>query len=64
MFYCEYCEIFKNIYFQEHLRTAAFRMIGEKFCFILKRIKLHTDKKHQEMSYLLQARPSVSINNC
>ena len=22
-FYCEYCELFKNTYFQEHLRTAA-----------------------------------------
>ena len=24
MFYCDPCEIFKNIYFDEHLRTAAF----------------------------------------
>ena len=24
MFFCEYCEIFKNIYFVEHLPTAAF----------------------------------------
>ena len=23
MFSCEYCEIFKNVYFQEHLRTVA-----------------------------------------
>ena len=23
VFSCEYCEIFKNIYFEEHLRTAA-----------------------------------------
>ena len=23
MFSCEYCEISKNIYFEEHLRTAA-----------------------------------------
>ena len=23
MFSCEYCEIFKNTYFEEHLRTAA-----------------------------------------
>ena len=23
MFYCEYCEISKNTYFEEHLRTAA-----------------------------------------
>ena len=23
VFFCEYCEIFKNIHFEEHLRTAA-----------------------------------------
>ena len=23
MFFCEYCEIFKNIYFEENLRKAA-----------------------------------------
>ena len=23
MFFCEYCEIFKSTYFEEHLRTAA-----------------------------------------
>ena len=26
MFSCEYCEIFKNTYFEEHLRMAAFDM--------------------------------------
>ena len=25
VFSCEYCEIFKNAYFEEHLRTAAFK---------------------------------------
>ena len=33
MFSCEYCEIFKNIYFEEHLRTIAsvdFRKFLEK----------------------------------
>ena len=24
VFYCEYCKIFKFIYFEEHLRAAAF----------------------------------------
>ena len=23
VFFCEYCEIFKNSYFEEHLRMAA-----------------------------------------
>ena len=23
MFFCEYCEIFKNIYFEKHLPTTA-----------------------------------------
>ena len=23
MFYCEFCEVFKNTYFEEHLRTTA-----------------------------------------
>ena len=38
VFFCEYCEIFKNIHFEEHLRTAA----SERFaCLIqdLKRLK-------------------------
>ena len=24
MFSCEYCKVFKNIYFEDHLQTAAF----------------------------------------
>ena len=31
MFSCEYCEFFKNTYFEEHLRTAVvFEMFREK----------------------------------
>ena len=30
MFFCEYCEIFRNIYFEEHLQTAA--SVKELFC--------------------------------
>ena len=26
-FFCEYCKIFKNTYFEEHLRTAAFVLL-------------------------------------
>ena len=26
VFSCEYCEIFKNSYFEEHLQTAAFAL--------------------------------------
>ena len=25
LFFCKYCEIFRNNYFEEHLRTAAFK---------------------------------------
>ena len=32
MFSCEYCEILKNIYFEEHLQTAAY-VLG---CLLLK----------------------------
>ena len=38
MFSCEYCEIFKNAYFEEHLRTAASEegLQGEaKHCLLL-----------------------------
>ena len=28
VFSCEYCEIFKNTYFEEHLRTAASDIIN------------------------------------
>ena len=33
VFSCEYCEIFKNTYFKEHLRTAASRTC--QFCQVL-----------------------------
>ena len=33
MFLCEYCEIFRNIYFEEHLQTAASVIsVKEAFC--------------------------------
>ena len=31
MFSCEYCEIFKNTYFEEHLQTTAFTLLVLKF---------------------------------
>ena len=31
MFLCEYCEIFKNIYFEEHLSTAASNISKQSF---------------------------------
>ena len=42
VFSCEYCENFKNTYFEKHLRTAAFDrtpsiMFAQKFVKILKR---------------------------
>ena len=30
MFSCEYCKIFKNTYFQKHLRTAASETYGSE----------------------------------
>ena len=27
VFFCEFCEVFKNTYFVEHLRTAAFVVV-------------------------------------
>ena len=33
MFFCEYCVIFRNIYFEEHLQTAAYVIsVKELFC--------------------------------
>ena len=34
MFSCEYCEIFKNIYFVEHLGTAASNFHIDGFVYI------------------------------
>ena len=31
VFSCEICEIFKNIYFEEHLRTSASELLVEHF---------------------------------
>ena len=36
MFSCEFCEIFKNTFFMEHLRTTAFN-----FCYVDSEIKLN-----------------------
>ena len=40
MFSCEDCEIFKNTYFEEHLRTAAFELKNPQNEWILR--QLHT----------------------
>ena len=41
MFFCEYCEIFKNIYFEKHLQTMASEntptvMLSYEICEIFK----------------------------
>ena len=41
MFFCEYCEIFKNTYFEKHLRTTASEntptvMLSYEICEIFK----------------------------
>ena len=33
MFSCEYCKIFKNIYYEEHLHTAASEVTLGSDCF-------------------------------
>ena len=38
MFSCKYFEIFKNIYFEEHLRTDAFK--NRKLLELLELVKL------------------------
>ena len=45
MFCYEYCEIFKNTYFEEHLWTAASRYISKK-----KNLRLKTGKHEYVMS--------------
>ena len=32
MFFCEFCEIFKNLYFKEHLRTSASASVLKNSC--------------------------------
>ena len=46
MFSDEYCKIFKNTYFEEHLRTAASRYISKK----KKKLRLKTKKHEYVMS--------------
>ena len=45
VFSYEHCEIFKNTYFEEHLRTAASRYISKK-----KKLRLKTKKHEYVMS--------------
>ena len=45
MFACEICEIFKDTYFEEHLRTTASEFIGDITLFHETILKKHTDAK-------------------
>ena len=48
MFSCRYCEIFKNTYFEEHLRTAASPLREENPhspCFVLPVFQVSSKKK-------------------
>ena len=41
MFFCEYCEIFKSTYFEEHLQTAV-QVLSCEFCENFKSTFLQT----------------------
>ena len=38
MFFCEICEIFKNIYFEEHLRATASKLLFREKSHLLIKI--------------------------
>ena len=44
MFSCEVCEIFKNAYFEEHLRTTASEFIGDTSLLHETILKKHTNE--------------------
>ena len=45
MFSCEICEVFKNTYFEEYLRTTASEFIGDTAHFHETILKKHTNGK-------------------
>ena len=45
MFSCEIYEIFKNTYFEEHLRTTASEFIGDSTLLHETILKKHTNEK-------------------
>ena len=45
MFSFEICEIFKNTYFEEHLRTIASEFIGDTMLLHETILKKHTNRK-------------------
>ena len=45
MFSCEICEVFKNTYFEEHLRTSASEFIWDITLYHEKILKKHTNGK-------------------
>ena len=47
IFSCEYCEIFKNTYFEEHLRTTASYFMKNNFYFM--KTKSNSSKKKKSM---------------
>ena len=46
MFSCEYCEIFKNTYYEEHLRTAVLKE-GDTHITVWKYMRMTVSKKNQ-----------------
>ena len=65
VFFCEYCEIFKSAYFEQHLETAASVNLGELFdCLKLVRIIVETwilVRKYRHIWYIVSSGRTLFI---
>ena len=50
VFCCEFCEVFKNIYFVEYLRTAAFELVTYyEYIFL---VEVHLEEEEEYRNYV------------
>ena len=51
-FFCEYCEIFKNAYFEKHMQTALFKYASDVETFF--NVKYVFSKTDSESKFLMK----------
>ena len=63
MFSCEFCEIFKNTYFIEHLKTGAFYIHSGVFTINLKDLITFCDSHNNHARIISQRLPKLFVTS-
>ena len=48
VFYCEFCEIFKNIYFVEYLRMTVSQLVRYEVYIFLPKVRLEEEEEYKK----------------